>query len=108
MSDPVADEELSDSAVIEPTVVEVRDSSCQFEVGEKFSSFESFESKLERYKNVVFAEFWKRNSRTILGARKRGVERPINPELKYYEVKYCCVLGGQTFKAKGKGKRVTS
>ena len=52
MCDPVADEELLDSAVIEPTVIEVRDSSCQFEVGEKFASFESFESKLERDKNV--------------------------------------------------------
>ena len=88
-----ADEELSDSAVIELIAIEVRDSSCQFEVKEKFASFES---KLERYKNVVFAEFWKRDLRTILEARKRGVERPINPELKYYEVKYCCVLGGQT------------
>ena len=93
---PKADEELSDSAVIEPTAAEVRDSSCQFEVGEKFASFESFESKLERDKNVVFAEFRKRGWRTILGARKRGVERPINPELKYYEVKYCHVFGSQT------------
>ena len=92
--------------MIEPTVVEVKDASCQFEVGEKFASFESFESKLERYKNVVFAKFWKRDSRTFLGVRKRGVERPINPELKYYKVKYCYVFGGQTFKAKGKGKEL--
>ena len=92
--DPKADEELSDFAVIGPTAVEVRDSSCQFEGGEKFVSFKS---KLERDKNVVFAEFRKRpGSRTILGARKRGDERPINPELKYYDVKYCCVFGGQT------------
>lgn len=107
MSDPVV-EESSDLRVIESAEIEVGNSSYQFEVGEKFESFEAFESKLERHKNVVFAEFWKRDSRTISGARKRGVERPIKTELRYYEVKYCCILGGQTFKAKGKGKRCTS
>ena len=84
------------------------DVSCEFVVGEKFASFEAFTSKLERYKNKVFAEFWKRDSRTIAGARKRGVDRPIKLELVYHEVKYCCILGGQTFKPKGKGKRCTS
>ena len=108
MSDSVALEESTDVTVIESTEIEVGDSrgdsSYQFEVGEKFPSLEAFESKLERHKNVVFAEFWKRDSRTISGARKRGVEKSIKPELKYYEVKYCCILGGQWFKAKGKGK----
>ena len=108
MSDSVALEESTDVTVIESTEIEVGDSSYQFEVGEKFPSLEAFESKLERHKNIVFAEFWKRDSRTIPGARKRGVEKSIKPELKYYEVKYCCILGGQTFKAKGKGKRCTS
>ena len=101
-------EESTDVTVIESSEIEVGDSSHQFEVGEKFPSLEAFESKLERHKNVVFAEFWKRDSRTISGARKRGVEKSIKPELKYCEVKYCCILGGQTFKAKGKGKRCTS
>ena len=88
--------------------VEIEDSSYQFQVGEKFTSFEAFKAKLERHKNVVFSEFWIRDSRTIAGARKRGVERPIKPELRYFEVKYCCITRGQAFKAKGKGKRCTS
>ena len=110
MSDLVAVNESTDATVIELAKEEVGDSSCQFEVGEKFALFEAFQSKLEHHKNVAFTEFWKRDSRTICGARKRGVERPIKPELRYYEleVKYCCILGGQTFKAKGKGKRCTS
>ena len=75
-------------------------------MGEKFVSFES---KLEWDKNVVFAEFRKRGSRTILGAGKRGVERPINPELKYYDVKYCCVFGAGPnwhLRSKEKGKEL--
>ena len=108
MSDSVALEELTDVTLIESTEIEVGDSSYQFEVGEKFPSLEAFESKLKCHKNVFFAEFWKRDSRTISGVRKRGVEKSIKPELKYYEVKYSCILEGQTFKAKGKGKRCTS
>ena len=107
MSDSVALEELTYVTVMESTEIEVGDSSYQFEVGEMFPSLEAFESKLKRHKNVVFAEFWKGDLRTISGARKRGVEKSIKPELKYYEVKYCCILGGQSFKAKGKGKRCT-
>ena len=30
-----------------------------------------------------------------------GGERPIKPELRYYEVKYCCILGAQMFKVSG-------
>ena len=54
MSDLVAVNESTDAAVIELAEEEVGDSSCQFEVGEKFASFEAFQLKLERHKNVVF------------------------------------------------------
>ena len=76
----ISSSKLAD-AVIESTEIEVNDSSHQFEVGEKFPSLEAYESKLERHKNVVFAaEFWKRDSKTISGARKRGVEKSIKPD----------------------------
>ena len=93
---------------MEVAEVEIEDSSHLFEVGEKFPSLEAFEVKLERYKQKTFAEYWTRDSRTIEGARKRGISRPIRSELHYYEVKYCCIQGGQGFKAKGKGKKCTS
>ena len=86
--------------MIESTEIEVGDSSYQFEVGEKFPLLEAFESKLERHKNVVFAEFWRE---PYLG-QGRGVDKSIKPELKYCEVKYCCILGGQMFKP-GQGKK---
>ena len=65
-------------AVTELAEVEVGDSSCQFEVGEKFPSFEAFESKLERHKTIAFSEFWKRDSRTISGARKGELRGPLS------------------------------
>ena len=49
-------------------------------------------------------KFWKREARTIEAARKR-VSRDLNPDLKYYEIKYCCIHGGQKFKSQGKGMR---
>lgn len=79
-----------------------------FTVGEKFNSVEEFELKLEAYKKQAFVEFWRRDSRTIAAARKRGVDRPLKAELKYYDLKYCCVDGGRAFKPGGKGSRCTS
>ncbi len=64
-------------------------------VGDKFSSLEAFELKVEAYKNEAFVELWRRDSRTITAARKRGIERPLKTDLKYYELKYC---GGRSFK----------
>ena len=80
-------------------------SSTTFQLGEKF---EDLEAKLDRYKNENFVELWRRDCRTITAARKRGVDRPLKAELKYYQLKYCCVHGGQKFTARGDGKRATS
>ena len=49
----------------------------------------------------------KREARTISGVQKR-VQRYLNPELRYYQLKYCCVHGGKDFKSAAKGDRSTS
>ncbi len=77
-------------------------------VGSKFSSFDELEIALESYKKSQYVEFWRRDSRTIAAAQKRGIARPLRTELKYYEIKYCCIHGGQAFKARGSGKRNSS
>ncbi len=77
-------------------------------VGSKFSSFDELEIALESYKKSQYVEFWGRDSRTIAAAQKRGIARPVRTELKYYEIKYCCIHGGQAFKARGSGKRNSS
>ena len=85
------------------------DSVITFKAGEKFSNVEvEFELKLEAYKKQAFVEFWRRDSRMITAARKRGVDRPLKADLKYYDLKYCCVHGGRAFKPRGKGSRCTS
>ena len=76
--------------------------------GDKFRSFEDLENALEKFKHENFVDFFRRDSRKIESARKRGVLRPIKKELQYYEVKYCCIHGGQTYKSRGKGSRSTS
>ena len=81
---------------------------CTFTIGETFNSIEEFESKLECYKKQSYVEFYRRDSRTIAAARKKGVDRPLKAELKYYDLKYCCVHGGRAFKPRGKGSRCTS
>ena len=74
-----------------------------FNVGDSFSCFSELESKLEEYKASHYVEFW---CRTIESAAKR-LNRVLKPELRYYEIKYCCVHGGQAFKSVGKGIRST-
>ena len=76
-------------------------------VGDLFATFDELKTKVKAFENEHFVQFWKRDCRTIQSAKKR-LNRFLKPELKYYELKYCCIHGGQAFKAKGKGSRNTS
>ena len=78
-----------------------------FAVGDLFSTFNELEAKVKAYECENFVKFWKRDARTIEAAKKR-LNKFLKPELKYYELKYCCIHGGQGFKVKGKGSRSTS
>ena len=61
---------------------------------------------MQAFKAKKCIEFW-RDARTIEAVQNR-LNRTINPSLKYYELKYCCIHGGRVFKPKGKGVRHTS
>ena len=50
-------------------------------------------------------KFWKQEARTIEVARKRIKGWYLNPDLKYHEIKHCCIHGGQWFKSQGKWMR---
>ena len=78
-----------------------------FVMGELFQTYDDLEKKLERYERQTFTEFWKRDTRTVESAKK-SMDRQLKKELKYYEVKFCCIHGGKSFKPKGKGIRSTS
>ena len=83
---------------------------CSSEIwaGDVFASYEELEMKLNNYKQERFVAFWKRDCRTIAAARKRGIEKPLKPALKYYDIKFCCVHGGKTFNPRSRGFRSTS
>lgn len=80
------------------------DDDNSFVVGDCFESLAKLEARVEKFENSHFVKFWKRDTRTIEAARKR-LNKSINPELNYYEIKYCCIHGGQHFKSQGKGHR---
>ena len=76
-------------------------------IGQTFKSYEELSAKIEAFEQSKFVQFWKRDARTIEAARKR-MDRHLNPILKYYELKQCCIHWGQSFKPAGKGMRNTS
>ena len=80
------------------------DNDNSFVVGDCFESFAKLEARVEKFENSHFVKFRKRDTRTVEAARKR-MNKSIKPELKYYEIKYCCIHGGQHFKSQGKGLR---
>ena len=98
--DPGNEEQCIEDAQI----VEVETTSCLFSVGDCFDSLPVVEEQIRQYESIKFVQFWKREARTIEVARKR-VNRYLNPKLKYHEIKYCCIHGGQKFKSQGKGMR---
>ena len=65
-------------------------------LGDRFRSYSELEDQLMSFESTTFMKFWKREARTIETARKRTV-RPLNPRLKYYQLKFTCIHGGQTF-----------
>ena len=75
--------------------------SCRisFSLWEEFESYEELEKKLNEYKAENYIEFWKRDARTA----KRRLNKPLKQELRYYEIKFCCIHGGQTLKPQRKG-----
>ena len=77
-----------------------------FAIGEQFLSYEVLEEKIKRYEQQQCIQLYKRDCRSISSAARR-TDKVIRPELKYHDITYCCVNGGQKYKAKGVGKRNT-
>ncbi|KAF2904796.1 hypothetical protein ILUMI_01361 [Ignelater luminosus] len=66
---------------------------------DEFDTYEDFDKKLKELSKKNFVHFWKRDCRTVEGAKKK-TERYIDPKIKYYQLKYSCVHGGRMFKKK--------
>ena len=60
--------------------------SAEICVGDMFETLAELEARLEEYKQLAYIEHWKRHYRIIPVARKCGVNRHLNDNLKYYDV----------------------
>ena len=82
-------------------------SSCNFVVGECFSSYKQLKDKVEAYEKARSIQLGYRDSRTLEAAKKRVPKRVegANFELKYYSIHLACLFGGRSFKSKCKGMR---
>ena len=71
-------------------------------MGNLFSTSDESETKVKAYERAHFVPFWERDAATNTEAAKKRLNKFLKPDLKYYELKYCCIHGGQAFKVKGK------
>ncbi len=67
----------------------------------------NLKNKLKRFEQTQFTKFWKREARTVESSQKR-VNRLLDPALKYYQLKYTCIHGGQSFWPRSTGIKNTS
>ena len=89
--------------------VESPGSQSSITIGDRFCSFVEVEARLAAFSKATFTQLWMRDARTISAAAKRTPNRAavLNPDLKYYNVKYCCIHGGRTFQPEGQRHRQT-
>ena len=73
--------------------------------GDRFSSFQELNDKIQELEISENVEFYKRDVRTIAGARKRNIKRHINENLVVYSAKYACINGGRKYTSNSKGQR---
>ncbi|KAL1470285.1 hypothetical protein MTO96_040524 [Rhipicephalus appendiculatus] len=73
-----------------------------FSVGDEFASFAALEEKVSLYSSTNYVQLWKRDTRTIEGAKKRvgKVAASMSDALKYQSIRYCCIQGGKKFTSK--------
>ena len=79
-------------------------------VGDLFQSFEELKSKINEFCETNFVQLWMRDLRTLAAAAKRVPKKVdgVKSDLKYYDIKYCCIHGGQDFRPHGHGHRQTA
>nr|XP_047146139.1 uncharacterized protein LOC124819011 [Hydra vulgaris] len=74
-------------------------------VGDCFNSLQELEQKVSSYGIESCVSLYKRESRTIESARRRGIKRFIKESLMFYTIHYACYHGGKNFISKSTGKR---
>jgi hypothetical protein len=78
---------------------------ASFNVGDTFSTFEGLEEFIKKFENANSCQLYKRDTRSIEAARKKGIKQKIKEELKYYRIVIACIHGGRVFKTTASDKR---
>jgi len=76
-----------------------------FNVGDSFKSYEELNNKSRQYEELHFISVYKWDNLTIEAAKKKGLKRTVNDNLKYKYVTYRCYHGGRNFRSHSKGIR---
>jgi hypothetical protein len=97
-------ENIDTSSSESPRSAQEASTCVTFVVGEAFLTFKELQVRIKNYEQAKYMKFWKRDSRTVEGARKR-VTRHLDEKIVYYEVTFCCINGGRKFKSSGEGIR---
>ncbi|KAG1683753.1 Zinc finger SWIM domain-containing protein 3 [Nymphon striatum] len=79
--------------------------STSLRVGADFSTLESLLAAINEFQNEQKVSYWRRDSRTLKAAKNRGMDVPLNDEIKYYELRFSCIKGGRDYKSSSSGKR---
>jgi len=77
------------------------------EVGASFTSFAQLEEAIEHLQDRESLSLYRRDSRTVEAAQKKGVKRAssVKQDLIYYSIHYACYHGGKKFSSRSKGSR---
>ncbi|XP_053376767.1 zinc finger SWIM domain-containing protein 3-like [Mercenaria mercenaria] len=79
--------------------------SVSFQIGEKFPTFLSLQTKIEQYQSANNVQLYRRSSRSLSAAKSRCPNKVFNDDIKFWELSYSCIHGGKQFKARGSGAR---
>ena len=58
--------------------------------------------------NQTQCNFGREKLEQLLASANKRVDRYLKLDLKYYQLKYCCIYGGKAFKTDGKGLRLNT
>ncbi|KAF7270447.1 hypothetical protein GWI33_016597 [Rhynchophorus ferrugineus] len=91
---------MENDIIKEPTVLV----KLGFNIGDTFSTFKEFKEKLDVVSRQNFIRFWRRDSRTIEGAKKK-TKRYLKSDLEFYQLRYACFYAQKHRPKVGLGKR---
>ena len=73
----------------------------------EFRTFSDLEEAIKMYEAQTFCKLYKRDSTTVITAKRNAPNRKLNSRLTYADLKLNCIHGGKAFKSRGTGLRPT-